>query len=341
MALLVELSGEVLDLASHEAWTTSALLSGMDAIVLARDGNVMVLEAPGVEGALLASRLGLSHHVSDQAMSGNLENAIDLAASIDIGDARSFRVRVHRSGPAQARFDPVAMEVEVGGRIKDRTGSRVDLDNPEAEVRLLMATNAHAGLLGGSVDRKAMEGRAVKHRPFSHPVSIHPKYARAMLNLASIPPKGTFLDPFCGTGGILIEGSLLGFNALGSDIDPRMVEGSMENLHAQGLEAEVREADVTEADEDMRTHPDAIVTDPPYGRSTSLHGGQTSGVLLGLYRMSASCLLPEGRLVVCLPSLDMLPADDVDFRLSSVYPMKVHKSLTRHVCVLVRNPDNG
>ena len=40
----------------------------------------------------------------------------------------------------------------------------------------------------------------------------------------------TILDPFCGTGVILQEAMLMGYNVLGSDIDPRMVEYSKENL---------------------------------------------------------------------------------------------------------------
>lgn len=336
MALMVELSGEMIDLASHEAWATASMLSGAEVDTLLSEGPVLVLDAPGVDGGRLASRLGLAHHVSDQAVSGDIEDAIELAATVDLGDAASFRVRVHRSALASQACEPKAIEAEVGANIKKRTGSRVDLNRPDVEVRLVLTEMAHIGLLGGSVDRKAMEGRAVKHRPFSHPVSIHPKFARAMLNVARIPLGGRVLDPFCGTGGILIEAALLGYQALGSDIDPRMIEGSERNLQAMSLDAEVWVSDVAKATEDLDMAPDAIVTDPPYGRSTSLHGGATEGVIEGLYEMAASCLPPEGRLVVCLPDREMLPDEEGDFEVSSVHPMKVHKSLTRHVCVLIR-----
>jgi tRNA (guanine10-N2)-dimethyltransferase len=336
MALLIELSGEVLDLACHEARTTASMVSGEDVTIHSLDGRALVLDAPGVEGADLASRLGLAHHVSDQAVSGDLEDAIGMASALDIGQASSFRVRVHMAERSPTANGTRSMEAEVGRIIRERTGARVDLDDPEAEVRLFVNERAHAGLLGGSVDRKAMEGRAVKHRPFSHPVSIHPKFARAMLNVAGIPMGQWVMDPFCGTGGILIEAALLGYRPMGSDIDPRMVQGSLQNLEALGLQADVRVSDVGQAAEGMDVAPAAIVTDPPYGRSTSLHGGETGSVLEGLYRMSAACLPTGGRLVVCLPSRDMLPPDGGDFQVSSVHPMKVHRSLTRHVCVLIR-----
>jgi len=336
MALLVELSGEAMDLASNEALATASMLAGEEAHILARDGPAMVLEAPGVGGDQLAARLGLAHHVSDQGASGDLGEAKGLAAGIEIGEASSFRVRVRRSDLAPEGPGPKAMEAEAGALIKERTGSRVDLEAPDVEVRLVLATRAHAGLLGGSVDRKGMEARAVRYRPFSQPVSIHPKFARAMVNMARVPLGGRVMDPFCGTGGVLIEAALLGYRALGSDIDPRMVEGSGNNLDALDLTADLRVADVSDAAEGLEEPLDAIVTDPPYGRSTSLHGDATEDVMEGLYLMAASCLPPGGPLVVCLPSRDMLPGEEGLFKVSSVHPMKVHRSLTRHVCVLNR-----
>ena len=38
------------------------------------------------------------------------------------------------------------------------------------------------------------------------------------------------LDPFCGSGGIVMETLLMGFHAVGSDINPKMVEDTKENI---------------------------------------------------------------------------------------------------------------
>lgn len=54
-----------------------------------------------------------------------------------------------------------------------------------------------------------------------------PKLAQIMINLAG-PCKSIF-DPFCGTGTFLIEAMLMGKEAIGSDIDERMVQYSQEN----------------------------------------------------------------------------------------------------------------
>ena len=63
---------------------------------------------------------------------------------------------------------------------------------------------------------------------------LPPKLAQIIVNLATADadPKhgGVILDPFCGTGVILQEASLMGFDLYGSDLDPRMVDYTKQNL---------------------------------------------------------------------------------------------------------------
>ncbi|HEV8601487.1 MAG TPA: DNA methyltransferase [Patescibacteria group bacterium] len=60
---------------------------------------------------------------------------------------------------------------------------------------------------------------------------IPPKVAQSMINLGG-PLKSLdyILDPFCGSGTILQEATLLGFKAAGSDIDEKAVANSEKNL---------------------------------------------------------------------------------------------------------------
>ncbi len=324
-----------MELAIHEARAAVSILSDDEVEVLFVDHPALVLDAPDVKGRDLATRLGLAHHVSDQAITGPLEYAVELAGSIDIGDARSFRVRVRKTKSSREGNDAKLLEAGAGAIIQERTKALVDLEGPAVEVRVMLAGRAHAGLLGGSVDRKGLEARAVRHRPFSQPVSIHPKFARAMVNLARVPLHGVILDPFCGTGGMLMEAALLGYQPWGTDYDPRMVEGSHQNLSSMGLEALLDVADVSDAIAARDLRPEAIVTDPPYGRSTSIKGGGTDVVLKKLYSMAADVLPEGGRLVVCLPSRKMLPSERGPFKVESVDSIRVHRSLTRHICVLI------
>lgn len=63
---------------------------------------------------------------------------------------------------------------------------------------------------------------------------LPPKLAQIIINLAAgnITPshKTLVIDPFCGTGVLLQEASLMGFNIYGTDLDKRMIEYSDKNL---------------------------------------------------------------------------------------------------------------
>lgn len=60
---------------------------------------------------------------------------------------------------------------------------------------------------------------------------LPPKLAQTMINLAIGAKKsGVLLDPFCGTGVVLQEAALMGFDVYGTDLEPRMIEYSTTNL---------------------------------------------------------------------------------------------------------------
>jgi tRNA (guanine10-N2)-dimethyltransferase len=63
---------------------------------------------------------------------------------------------------------------------------------------------------------------------------LPPKLAQTIINLGASslePTKQLLLDPFCGTGVVLQEAGLMGFDVYGTDINPRMVEYTIGNLH--------------------------------------------------------------------------------------------------------------
>lgn len=63
---------------------------------------------------------------------------------------------------------------------------------------------------------------------------LPPKLAQILINLATAdtnPLHGAVvLDPFCGTGVVLQEATLMGFDVYGSDLEPRMVDYTDKNL---------------------------------------------------------------------------------------------------------------
>jgi len=62
------------------------------------------------------------------------------------------------------------------------------------------------------------------------PGLLPPKLARMMLNLARVADQGAILDPFCGSGVVLVEGAMLGYSMTGLDHCAEAVEASRANL---------------------------------------------------------------------------------------------------------------
>jgi len=69
------------------------------------------------------------------------------------------------------------------------------------------------------------------NRPFQDSsISLSPRIARILVNLLGLSKNDTVLDPFCGTGTILIEALLLNYRVIGIEIDNKKVIGSRKNL---------------------------------------------------------------------------------------------------------------
>ena len=159
----------------------------------------------------------------------------------------SFAVRVRVIGSGLAGFSRSAIAQGVGGELSSDSHP-VDLENPENEIVVILAGPEDPpnhpdplylsppmiiwGLKQENWQRSGWGGRSPMDRPFFQPVSLEPRLARLMISLGhrSDTEPTTVIDPFCGTGGIAIEAMLAGLNVLASDLDPKMVKGTKENL---------------------------------------------------------------------------------------------------------------
>ena len=76
---------------------------------------------------------------------------------------------------------------------------------------------------------------------------LPPKLAQILINLAGpLPEKARLLDPFCGTGVVLQEAFLMGYQPYGTDLSERMVEYTKRNLDWIGCnDYEVEVGDAT------------------------------------------------------------------------------------------------
>ncbi|MFA6754872.1 MAG: hypothetical protein WCR68_03540, partial [Candidatus Dojkabacteria bacterium] len=120
------------------------------------------------------------------------------------------------------------------------------------------------------------------HRDYSKPSAdiemgmLPPKLARIMCNLTGLR-KGILWDPFCGSGTIPMEASILGYNVLASDVDKGAVEATAANIewlsengYIGDILYETFEFDVSRPDSKIvrklsQTNIDAILFEPFMG----------------------------------------------------------------------------
>lgn len=324
MRLLVELSGEHPALARAEAMAALEA-SGRAHRVLAAEERLLAVEAD-VDPAWLGRRLGLAHCVDELLAWGAVRDVLPVAATLDLGD-RTFRVRVNS---LKGCHEKQALEKQIG----DLVSGRVNLSAPDEEVRLIDGENHYLGRRAAVIDRTAFESRKVAKRGFFFPISLHPRYARALVNLARAREGETLLDPFCGTGGVLLEGGLVGARVIGSDIRGDMVEGSRNMLQRWGFALAMYTMDVGDVP-DVVDEVDAVATDPPYARSTTTMGEPLASLYARAFGVAAEVLRPGGYVAAIVPGPELArPVEGLRFVES--YALRVHKSLTRHFVVMRR-----
>ena len=320
-SFLFELSGE------HGSMCTAEAIKCMEAET---DSFTVVGQGPGyVIGSFddryldpIADRISLTHCLGHYLGSFDIN---DLSGFSDIRIPEgTFAVRGKRFEGMMKDINSQDVIRKLGG-ILSKTND-VNLREPQNEVRILMSDRLHVFLGERKVDRDILETRKVGERPFFSPISLHPRYARALINLTGVKKGGTVLDPFCGTGGIVIEAGFMGMKAIASDFDPEMIAGTEENMDYYGLrmfDSEVLDiSDIAERFGEV----DAVATDPPYGRSTHTGGEDIESIYRRAMDAFGNVLRVGGSAGVVLPH----PIDDKRLRLQSMFIQRVHGSLSRH-----------
>lgn len=333
MRYLVELSAEHPTLPLAELRALAEMLGGR---VVETDRSVALVDAPDDAARALVARPGLAHDVSAHWWSSPATPRAILPpfSRVDLKGAR-FAIRARRVEAMHPDL-PLGDTVRAAGALLASTG-KVDLDAPEMEVRIVLAEQAHVGASLGAVDRKALEARHVRHRPHFAPVTIHPRFARALVNLARVKAGDRVADPFCGTGGLALEAALVGARVLASDLDARMAEGTRQTLAHFGAAADavVETRDVGELPE-FAPRLDAVVSDPPYGRSSTTNQ-ESIGALYDRFVAAAhEALRPGGRLAFITASDELRARAERRFKLLESHEQRVHKSMTRHWGVFVK-----
>jgi len=256
---------------------------------------------------------------------------------------KSLKVKIDEPGSIAVSYRNRTIDIDSQKIIKTiasiiTKNRNVDLLNPDVEIRCLITKNkTYVSINKFKIDRNQFEKRKVQHRPFFSPISLHPKLSRVITNLSEIKKNELLLDPFCGTGGILIEAGILGFNIIGNDVEKKLVEGCKINLNFYNiLNYKLYNLDIGKIIEKI-DKVDVIVTDFPYGKSTTTNGEK----IISLYKRAFSVinkLLKEDRkAIIGLSNRDMIELGKNYLYLEKTYEIRVHNSLTRYFNVYINN----
>jgi len=317
MNLLYELSGENQELAVAEIACVGK--------VTTRANGIAVADTPYPEEA---TRLAETHTISLLLgeCDGTFQALKDLLESLSIKSETTYCCRARKIHPAVVDASQLELEKMMGSMI---TG-KVSFKNPETVFRAVFSDgHCWLGKVLYTIDRGGYSSRNPNQRAYFHPGVMMPLMARALVNLTCVHSGELLLDPFCGTGGMLLECQILGIPAVGSDYDQEMLHGCRKN---------VTNGCILRADATKTPYPneifDAVATDLPYGQSTRI-GADT---LDTLYRGSLAEIrrvLKKGKKAVIVTHKDIRSfAEPAGFEVVGFYEQYVHKSLTRRIVVL-------
>ena len=290
---------------------------------------------------ILTRRLGYTHEVHELILKTDVDNlekdvlTVDWSAYID----ESFAVRVKR---IRSEIDTVGYERKLGTLILDNSQNiKVNLSKPKTLVRVVAHDDdLFVGIERIKLDKKHFEDSKPHKRPFFYPGSMNPKLARCMVNLSRIREGELLLDPFCGTGGILIEAGLIGCKLVGSDIYWKMQNGTAINLDYYGI-TDYRTFHLDVRELKMYEKVASVVTDPPYGISTSTGDVDGEEIFNEFFHAIYDNMKDDAYLCMASPHyVDLKPmVDEVGFEIVEQYGIKMHRSLTRIISVIRKKLD--
>ena len=253
MALLFLLSKEDIELAKEEVL---ALTKSKNHKL---DENLLILNTKKE----LTDRLAYTHYIFKLLFKTklNTKNFIRKINSFNWNKIykNDFCVRVK----GKAKYTEPKLADLIWKRLRN---PKVSLNNAKTNIFFIFTKdNIYATKLISNI-KKDYDARKSHNRDIAQPYSLHPKLARAMVNLTGIQ-NGEIVDPFCGTGGILIEAGLMGLKPIGYDINPWMLKASEKNLKQFKIKSYIlKQNDATKLKDKIMY----LTADLPYSRNTKM-----------------------------------------------------------------------
>ena len=211
-------------------------------------------------------------------------------------------------------------------------GPTVDLKNPKTEIEIIERMNE---TFICKLETKVLTNwkeRLPHLKPELSPTSLNPRIAMAMINLSG-KKEGILCDPFCGTGGIMVEAGLMKYKTLGFDIDEITIRKAKINLDFYNLKNYKL---IKEDSLKNKNKFDVVVTDLPYGKNTRVNQEIESLYNSFFKKYENLC----DTMVIGLPSTVDLKNIMGNWKIKSEYEIYLHRNLSKKI-ILIKKISNS
>jgi tRNA (guanine10-N2)-dimethyltransferase len=250
--------------------------------------------------------------------SGYILDTFDDISKIDLSIPKPQSFVCRTINLSTKKLSPSLLERQVGEVLKKRWKSQVSLSNPHLTVYLIITdSKQYIGIADSKLEFK-MPVKIIKH-----PHELDLKLSRCIVNLSQLKEGDTLLDPFCGTGTILLQAEAMRIKSIGIDFDGIMCNITRKNLQANKFHSKVINSTYHEM-QNIRNKINAIVTDLPYGISSR------SSISPKKLIQDFVSIVPKRKKLVLVYKKDL---DIPEMDKAKKYEIYRHKSLTRVIAV--------
>jgi tRNA (guanine10-N2)-dimethyltransferase len=272
---------------------------------------------------------------SNSEVSSIIEAAQNVGLEEVLQRGESFVVRVKHVREYSSEINGMTLERTLGALIVDRCPSaKVSLKAPDKTfIGVLTEGRFVFGVKLAEIQAKPFVERRPRKKPFFHPSAMQAKLARCMINLAEPKAGDLVLDPFCGTGTTLIEAEMIGCKALGLDIKRRMAKGTIRNMTHFNVKPEG--IIIADAKYPPLIRADCVVTDPPYGISSTTMKRTTKQIIEEVLTAVHEVLRNGRRICMAAPKKIGIVhvGSSLGYKHLESHFVYVHRSLTREIAV--------
>lgn len=286
--------------------------------------NLLIIKTNNIKNI---SRLAYTKKVYQLLFTSNLKNIKNNIKKFNWQSIykKDFSIRIHNT--------PALKEKQLASYVWNKIKNpKVNLKDSKTQIELFSHKKQIFCCLLIHKPNSQFKKRHPNLRPFRHPTTLKPKLARALINLSKIT-QGKLLDPFCGTGGILIEAGILNYAPTGYDLSPQMLKECEKNLKFYKIKNyKLKKRNATSKLEKTNL----IITDPPYGRASKLFKKQNQ-TLKDLYKnFLLSAQNSTNTAVIIFPNLIKYKPiiRKTKFKIKQIIKIRVHSSLERHIVLL-------